>query len=391
LDLGANPIGGAQENWALSVTVLSAAMAVAFLSYTYFGYPAVLALVARLLPWRAHPAAGWEPTVSVLVAVYNGEAYIDGKLRSLRSLDYPPDKIEILVYSDGCTDGTETIVSTWTQRDSRVRLIRGEAREGKPTALNRMREQATGEVVVITDARQPLDPPALRALLGLLAIPEVGCVTGNLVLEGSAGSGVYWRYENWIRKQESRLGSVTGMTGPLSALRRCDLGALPPDLILDDVWIPMQLRLRGARVLLAEDAIARDRAFSDDREFGRKVRTLAGNYQVFALMPRLLLPFANPSWFETMSHKVARLLCPWLLVMLVLICALGVAGVGTDAWEARVLGGLLAAQVVFYALAALGSRCGRAGVLARTFVVLNAAAVVGLWRFLSGGQKVTWN
>jgi hypothetical protein len=180
------------------------------------------------------------------------------------------------------------------------------------------------------------------------------------------------------------------MTGPLSALRRCDLEPLPSDLILDDLWIPMQLRLRGARVLLAENAIARDRAFSDEREFGRKARTLAGNYQLFSRMPRLLLPFVNPSWFETISHKVARLLCPWFLVALLLTCSMGAAGLGAEKLERQVLCGLWAAQIAFYTLAALGGRAGRAGTLARTFVVLNAAAVVGLWRFVAGRQKVTW-
>jgi hypothetical protein len=180
------------------------------------------------------------------------------------------------------------------------------------------------------------------------------------------------------------------MTGPLSALRRCDLGPLPADLILDDVWIPMGLRLRGSRVLLAEDAIARDQAFSDDREFGRKARTLAGNYQLFWRMPRLLLPFLNPSWFETVSHKLARLLCPWFLLALLLACSLSAAGLSSTSAEGRILLGLLLAQVAFYALAVLGGRAGRLGTLARTFVVLNAAALVGLWRFIAGKQKVTW-
>jgi hypothetical protein len=209
-----------------------------------------------------------------------------------------------------------------------------------------------------------------------------------LVLEGSEGSGAYWRYENWIRKQESRFGSVTGMTGPLSALRRCDLGQLPADLILDDVWIPMQLRLRRERVLLAENAIARDQAFSDNREFDRKARTLAGNYQLFWRMPRLLVPLLNPSWFETISHKIARLLCPWLLVALLLTCTIGALTLG--GLERQTLCGLLLAQIAFCALAALGARAGRLGTVARTFVVLNAAAVVGLWRFVAGSQKVTW-
>ncbi len=390
MDPRANPTGRAQEDRTLSPTFLTAAVALLFLTYTYFGYPLLLALLAHFLPWRPRPVASWEPTVTICLAAYNCEASIDAKLRSLLALDYPKGKIEILIYSDASTDRTDAIVSTWAQEDARVCLIRGETRMGKPTGLNRMRERATGEVLVITDARQPLDHGALRALLDLLAAPEVGCVTGNLVLEGGAGSGMYWRYENWIRKQESRLGSVIGMTGPLSALRRCDLGPLPPDLILDDVWIPMQLRLRRARVLLAEDAIARDQAFSDEREFGRKARTLAGNYQLFARMPRLLLPFVNPSWFETLSHKVARLLCPWLLLALLLTCSIAAAGVGTQGLERNVLCGLFVAQLAFYAAAGLGGRAGRVGTLARTFVVLNAAAVVGLWRFVAGRQRVTW-
>jgi hypothetical protein len=371
----------------LSGSLLVAVGALALLAYTYVGYPLLIGLLARLMPWKPRPDPTWQPSVSICVAAYNCEAYIDAKLRSLQALDYPADKVEILVYSDASTDGTDEIVAAWTAKDPRVHLLRGEVRSGKPTALNRMRERGTGEVLVITDSRQPLDRAAVRALVALLGAPEVGCVTGNLVLEGSAGSGVYWRYENWIRKQESRFGSVTGMTGPLSALRRADLGPLPANLILDDVWIPMHLRLRRARVLLAEDAIARDKAFADDREFGRKARTLAGNYQVFSWMPRLLVPFANPSWFETMSHKVARLLCPWLLLALLLASLVGSLD---GRAEGRALGVLLLAQLASYCLAVLGSRAGKLGTVARTFVVLNAAAVVGLGRFILGRQKVTW-
>ena len=367
-----------------------AAGALILLAYTYFGYPLLLGLLARLFPWRPRPDPTWEPTVSMCVAAYNAEAHIEAKLQSLVGQNYPADKLEILVYSDGSTDGTESMVAAWARRDPHIHLIHGEIRQGKPTALNRMREQATGEVLVITDARQTLDPGALRALLSLLAAPEVGCVTGNLVLDGAEGSGVYWRYENWIRKQESRFRSVVGITGPLSALRRRDLGPLPIDLVLDDLWIPMQLRLRGVRVLLAENAIARDRTFSDAREFGRKARTLAGNCQIFWRVPHLLLPFVNPSWFETVSHKITRLLCPWAMLALLLACTAGTAGLTSEGLPSAALRWLLLAQIVSYVMAGLGALAGRMGVLARTFVVLNAAAVVGLWRFATGRQKITW-
>jgi hypothetical protein len=255
-----------------------------------------------------------------------------------------------------------------------------------------MRAAARGEVLLMTDARQPLVPGALRALMTPMADPTVGCVSGNLVLEGEAGSGVYWRYENWIRKNEASFRSMVGVTGPIYAIRREDLPDLPGDIILDDLWTPMQLRVRGKKVLFAPDAIARDQAFGDEREFGRKARTLAGNYQLFARMPGLLLPFANPSWFETFSHKLLRLACPWLLAALAvstiwyaLVPPAG-AGAGTLAFM-RVLA---AGQVLFHMGALAGARGGRLAGVARTFVVLNAAAVVGLWRYVRGAQRVTW-
>jgi hypothetical protein len=183
---------------------------------------------------------------------------------------------------------------------------------------------------------------------------------------------------------------LVGITGALSALRRRDMEPLAADLVLDDMWIAMRTRLRRTRVLLAENAIARDQSFSDEREFGRKARSLAGNYQLFSRMPRVLLPLVNPSWFETVSHKIARLLCPWAMLALLVACAAGAAGLTSQGPPDGVMLYLLLAQIAFYAMAGLGARSGRIGVLARTFVVLNAAALVGLWRFVAGGQKITW-
>jgi biofilm PGA synthesis N-glycosyltransferase PgaC len=371
-----------------STPLAAAALALAVLVYTYAGYPALLALLRRVRPLRPRVDPTWTPTVTACVAAYNAEATLQAKLASLTALDYPADKLDILVYSDGSTDRTDEITAAWSAHDPRVQLIAGHLRKGKPSALNAMAERARGEVLLLTDARQPVEPGALRAMLALLADPLVGCVTGNLRLQGAAGSGVYWRYENWIRRSEARFRSVVGMTGPLSAIRRSDLGPLPSNLILDDVWIPMRLRLQGRRILFCEEALAFDRAFDDEREFARKVRTLAGNYQIFALMPALLIPFVNPSWFETWSHKIMRLICPWALAVLLVACILGVCRGGTRAFPLLAI--LLGGQVLFYAGALAGSRAGRMGTVARTFVVLNAAAVVGLLRFLAGGQKVTW-
>ncbi|HEX8950588.1 MAG TPA: glycosyltransferase family 2 protein, partial [Polyangia bacterium] len=221
----------------------------------------------------------------------------------------------------------------------------------------------------------------------------VACVSGNLTLPSTAGAGVYWKYENWIRRSEAHFRSMLGVTGPIYVIRKGDLPALPLDLILDDMWIPLRLRLQRRRLLWAEEAIAWDEAFDDEREFGRKVRTLAGNYQLFARMPRLLVPIVNPSWLEVMSHKVLRLVGPWALAVCLaasLVAARPLAQVAYEPSALWAMRALAIGQLLMYALAALGARAGRQGTVYRTFVVLNVAAVVGLWRWALGKQKVTW-
>jgi biofilm PGA synthesis N-glycosyltransferase PgaC len=359
------------------------------LAYTYCGYPLLVGMLARIRPQKISRDPRWQPTVTVCIAAYNAEAVLDAKLANVAALDYPRDRLEVLVYSDGSTDGSEAVAEAWAARVPFIRLLRGGTRQGKPTGLNRMREVARGEVLVITDSRQPLVAGAIRALLELLADPTVGCVTGNLLVRGQAGSGVYWRYENWIRRQEARFRSVVGVTGPLTAIRKADLAHIPEDIVLDDVWIPMRLRLSGRAVLLSEEAVAHDHAFDDEREFGRKVRTLAGNYQILARMPEILSPVANPSWFETVSHKVMRLVCPWALAALLVASAVAASRAATGA-QVSLFAWLFLAQILFYASALVGPRGGRIAAVARTFVVVHAAAVLGLWRFVTNRQKVTW-
>jgi cellulose synthase/poly-beta-1,6-N-acetylglucosamine synthase-like glycosyltransferase len=362
----------------------------ALLAYAYVGYPVLIHLLARLAPHEARCDSSYRPLVSACLPAYNVAGHLDAKLQSLVEQDYPAHKLEVLVYSDASDDGTDDVVRRWAERIPRIRLIRGERRAGKPTALNTLTPLARGELLLLTDARQPLDRHAVSALVLAMSDPAVGCATGNLQLVGPAGSGAYWRYENWIRTQESGFRSVVGMTGPIAMVRRAELGPLPDDLILDDVWVPMKLRMQGKRVVLVEAAKAYDAAFDDQREFSRKARTLAGNYQIFARLPDLLLPWRNPSWFETVSHKIMRLLCPWALLLLLVASARLCLGnpVGTFEWQLGAA--LLLAQGLLYAAALFGAALGRMGALARTFVVLNVAAQVGLWRFLKGRQAVTW-
>jgi len=357
-------------------------VALVLLAYTYIGYPVALQIVTFF--FRAHRAessiAGQaQPMVSVFLSVHNGAAFLPKKIASLLAQDYPADRLEILIYSDGSTDDTVATARALARTPAargRIRVVPVAERRGKPTGLNTLRALARGDLILLNDVRQPLEPGAISALADAMSDPAVGCATGNLIVEGKAGSGIYWRYENWIRQQESRFRGVVGMTGPIAMVRRADLESLPEDVILDDVWIPMQLALRGKRVTFVPEAKAYDTAFDDQREFRRKVRTLAGNYQIFARMPALVVPFKNPIWFETVSHKVLRLAAPWLLL------ALAVASAGAPS--------LVIGQLAFYAAALLGVRAGRVGSVARTFVVLNAAAVAGLWGFATGRQSVTW-
>jgi cellulose synthase/poly-beta-1,6-N-acetylglucosamine synthase-like glycosyltransferase len=370
--------------------ILCALAALALLAYTYVGYPIAIGALARLRPRRVAPAeVEPPPRVSAFLPVYNGAAHLPAKLASLLAQDYPAERLEVLVYCDGCSDGSEALaraIAAEPRAAGRVRVLTSADRRGKPAALNALRAEATGDLLLLGDVRQPLSPGAARALARPLSDPRVGCATGNLVLAGGAPSGVYWKYENWIRKQESRFRGVVGMSGAISMMRRAELDPLPEDLILDDVWIPARLGLTGKRVAFVAEAEAYDTAFEDEHEFRRKVRTLAGNYQLFALVPALLSPLANPFWFELVSKKVMRLIAPWFMLVVAVTSAAALGGT-----RARGLAGLLvAAQVAFYGLAAAGARAGRLAGVARTFVVLNLAAVVGLYRYLRGRQRVTW-
>ncbi len=373
--------------------LIAAFAALAVLVYTYFGYPVLIAILAKLRPLRVRKDPGHTPMVSALIPVYNAERYIDEKIQSLLDLDYPRERLEILLYSDCSDDGSDETLAKWAAKHpDTVRVFRAETRSGKPSALNAMRREAKGDLLLMTDIRQPLHKRCLRELASYFADPNVGAVSGALELRGAVGAGFYWKYEKWIRKNEGTFRSMVGVTGAIYAVAKKDLVDLPKDIALDDMWVPMRLRLEGRSILFATDAIAYDEAFEDGKEFGRKARTLAGNYQLFAALPKSLVPFANPSWFETMSHKILRLVCPWALIALAAICSAaltqGASSFGT--WEWRILLVLAGGQGAFYGLALLGRAAGKLGNIARTFVVLNAAALVGLWRFIRQSQRVTW-
>lgn len=371
------------------VTLWIVCACAAIIAYTYVGYPAIIALLANARPRASHAQGPSFPTVTVCVAAHNAGPVVAAKIESLLAQSYPPDKLDILILSDGSTDGTDDIICHYAARTPRVRMLRAPIRRGKPNAISRLVNAARGEILVMTDVRQKIVPLAVASLVTCLSDPEVGCAAGDLAMSGATGAGGYWRYERWIRRQESKFRSLIGVSGALYAVRKADFPSIPHDIILDDVWIPMRIRMTGKRVVLCAQAVAEDRAQIDAIEHQRKTRTLAGNYQLFGRMPGLLLPFINPSWFETISHRLCRLLCPWALVAMAIASVLGVVSASSQP-EVWFFGIALMAQIPAYLLAALGPKAGRAAKLARTFVILNSAVILGLWRYLRRAQRITW-
>ena len=346
--------------------------AAAFCLYTVFGYPLLLAALAvRRRAWHKEFQAR---TVSVLLPVRNGEPWIGAKLETLLALDYPAELLEIIVLSDGSTDRTAEIAAGYCGRRN-IRVVELPP-GGKAAALNAGLKMAHGEILFLTDVRQALGRDSLRHLVACFADPRVGAASGELIIrEGDssdeASTGLYWRYEKWIRKRQSRVDSVPGATGCVYAMRRELARPLPAETLADDMYLPLGALLGGYRVVLDESAKAFDYPTSLKTEFRRKVRTLAGVYQIVRFYPALLGP-RNRIWLHFMSHKVARLFLPWALL---------IAAVSSIWMPAPWRWAAMAAQLGFYAFAALDpllaekSRFKRISATVRAFVVLMAAAL----------------
>ena len=330
------------------------------------------------------------PTVSLLIVAHNEEALIGTRIKGALTVDYPAHKLEVLVICDGCGDATVAIARD--HADRRVRILDLPTQMGKAAALTRGCAEARHEILVLADVRQSWERDSLRVLVENFADPSIGAVSGNLVLErppgALAGVGLYWRYEKWLRGQESRIHSMVGVSGSVSALRRELFQPIPKGTILDDVYWPLQVTMQGYRVVLEERARVYDRLPERSRdEFRRKMRTLTGNFQLLGLLPAALLPWRNPIWFQYLSHKMLRLFVPWaLLAMLIANLPLEGTFYRLAFWS----------QIAFYlaGLAAIRwkglSRSLRVVSVAASFLVLNAAAWLAFWVWLSGQTARSW-
>jgi cellulose synthase/poly-beta-1,6-N-acetylglucosamine synthase-like glycosyltransferase len=363
----------------------------ALAAYTYLGYPLLLAAVASVRKRSPRRAEGHRPSVSFVLAAHNEEATIGRRLEELTGLlELTGVKGEVIVVSDGSTDGT-AVIAREHGKSGMVRVLERAERAGKAAALSEGCAAAANDILVFADARQTWAPTALAMLLENFADPDVGAVSGDLVVQSDpgvmAGVGLYWRYEKWLRKKESQVHSVVGVTGAIAAVRRSLFTPIPSGTLLDDVYWPLCVAMQGSRVVHEKRAVAYDRLPEKARdEFRRKVRTLSGNLQLLGRLPALLLPWRNPLWLQFLSHKLLRLVVPWALLGMLVASALLPGTFYRAALWAQVVGYLVGLAGLWRPVCAHF----RPAAAAASLLVLNAAAFLAFWVWVSGRAGRSW-
>lgn len=351
-------------------------------------YPALVGLAAAVLRRRdARPpsAAVALPRVTAIVATRADATAVRERVDDLLRSDYPAELLDVIVAYDART--TEP-AATWSGPDAaRVRTVRGDEPGGKSAALNAGVRAAEGDVLVFADSGQRFGADAIALLARAVTRPGIGAVSGRLELARGAKAPplplrIYWSLERWLRRREADVHSAIGVTGAIYAMRRSLWTPLPAELILDDLYVPMQLVLAGHRVGFVDEARAYEtRATNDGNEYRRKVRTLTGVLQLCAWLPRTLSPLRNPVWFQFVTHKLLRLLTPyWLLVWVVWALAAVAHRIG--------LGWLLAIAAAFVAILQLRSRPMRA---LRSAVVSSILLQVATVRATANGARGRWD
>ena len=359
-------------------------------AYTCVGYPFFIAVVAHFKK-DVRLTAPFQGSVSIVVAAQNEEDNIQRRLQELigwlKASQIPG---EIILVSDGSTDRTAALARE-CGGDGLVRVLERPAPEGKAAALTVGCAASQSDVLVFADSRQRWHPEALPRLLENFADPRVGAVSGLLVLESApgvlAGVGLYWRFEKWLRDKESQVRSLVSATGAISAVRRRLFRPIPKGTLVDDVYWPLQVAMQRYRVVQDNSAYAYDRLPDNPLdEFWRKVRTLAGIFQLSTRLPAALIPGRNPVWIQWVSHKLLRLVVPW---------ALGGLLVTSYLMPARTYQVIFWAQVLGYGMAMVGltkslRRCVPLAGVAASFLVLNAAALLAFWMWITGRARTTW-
>lgn len=376
------------------------------LGWTFFGYPFVMYLAARVRPRNVRRDPTLTPTLTLLIPAYNEEDVIRRKLENSVALNYPREKLQILVVDDGSDDKTAEIVREFESRG--VTLLHQPARSGKMNGVNRGFAEATGEIVVLSDASPDYEQDALHKLASPFADPGVGVVVGTLAVWDAQNAvakpaGLYWKYEAALRKWESRTGSTVAVHGNMFAIRRALYKPLKTSTINDEFSIAMEVMRQGYRVIYEPSAISYDMASATmGDEFKRRARINAGRYQALLSAGYLNAPTADLT-FRLFSHKFLRPLAPiFMILMLVanLLVVLTALTAGAFSAPFGLPSGLwwllFAGQIGFYGLAAAGFAAERRGLHIRLlsvpyfFVSSNFAALAGFWRWSRNKQRVTW-
>jgi len=361
--------------------------------YIYLGYPLAVLMASRARP-KIVRAAPIEPNVTILIAAFNEEKHIGATIENKLMLEYPQDKIEIIVISDGSDDDTDKIVATFADRG--VRLIRQEPRQGKTAAINLAVPQARGEIIIFSDANSIYDPKALACLLRNFADPEVGYVTGKMIYVNPDGTTVgdgcsmYMKYENLLRDLETRLGSVVGVDGGIDAVRKSLYKPMRADQLPDFV-LPLKVVEQGFRVVYEPEAHLREEALKQaEDEYRMRVRvSLRALWALWDM--RALFDFTRFGTFawQLFSHKLLRYLGIVFMIM-------AYAGNMLIAGKSRVYRIFLLIQTIFYAAAWYAQQLEREGRPLRWlsipyyFTLINVAAGHALLRFLRGEKQVLW-
>ncbi|WP_209438254.1 glycosyltransferase [Natronococcus sp. JC468] len=364
------------------------------LVHSYFLYPATLALLAQLISTPDSTGSDTLPSVALVIAAYNEEEIIAEKIENSLALEYPADRLSIVVFSDASSDRTDEIVRSYA--DEGVELVRVEGRVGKTECQNRVVDRVDEEVVVFSDANSMYEPDAIRELVAAFG-PDVGCVVGELTYRDSSavdGESVYWRYESLLKCLESAVGSSVTGNGAIYAVRASSYVPLRRDAI-SDFAEPLAIVRNGQRVAYTADAVARERTEATvDDELARRCRIVTRSWHTVANNAALLNPVRYPLFsFQLLSHKVLRWLSPLFLAG-AFLSNLGLVLVAPSPLYLAAFG----AQVVFYGLATVGAALDRAAVSPPTivhvphfFLVANYGMLAGLWNFLRRENIVTWN
>lgn len=375
------------------VLTLCAALCVAAVLYAYVGYALLARYLVRPLPGAREGPDGEDglPVVSVLVAARNERAVIAGRLRNLLDQDYPQDRLEVLVVSDASDDGTDEIVAG--SGDPRVRLVRQPQRAGKTAGINRIAPLARGSILVQTDANVLFARGAVRALAAAFRDQGVGVALGEVTFSNeddpgvAAGEGLYWRFETWVKHVEAERGLLAVANGGIYALRRALWQPLPAQ-IAGDAAEPLLAAIAGRRTVIARGATAHERAADTlAEEYARKVRIIAQQVACFRWLGLRRLP-PRIAWAYA-SHKLLRYAVPLFGAV---GFAAGCAGAALGGWLAAALAVLIATPVLAapLGLLELPGIIGRAARVPLYLLVVNAAALAGLWRGLSGRAQATW-